>query len=156
MTPTGKSPEKNSESMKSLMTEYHKSHVNRTNQLIHYVCVPLIFWSISAVLWTIKLPIVMNVAVVAMALLMLYYMFKSIKVFATMLLFTAACLGLNHWLESTSLPLLWIAIVVFILAWIGQFIGHQIEGKKPSFFKDVQFLLIGPAWVVFKFFNIKL
>ncbi len=138
------------------MTEYHKSHVNRTNQLIHYVCVPLIFWSISALLWVIKLPVVLNMATVAMTLLMLYYLIKSFKVFATMLIFTAACLGLNYWLESLSLPLLWIAVAVFVLAWIGQFIGHHIEGKKPSFFKDLQFLLIGPAWVVFKFFKIKL
>lgn len=151
-----KSPAKNSRSINNLMTEYHKSHVNRTNQLIHYVCVPLIFWSISALLWVIKLPVVLNMATVAMTLLMLYYLIKSFKVFATMLIFTAACLGLNYWLESLSLPLLWIAVAVFVLAWIGQFIGHHIEGKKPSFFKDLQFLLIGPAWVVFKFFKIKL
>jgi len=87
---------------------------------------------------------------------MLYYLLKSLKVFATMLIFTAACLALNYWLEAAGLPLLWIAIGVFVVAWIGQFIGHQIEGKKPSFFKDLQFLLIGPAWVVFKFFGLKL
>ena len=38
--------------------------------------------------------------------------------------------------------------MVFVLAWIGQFIGHLIEGKRPSFFKDLQFLLIGPAWLM--------
>lgn len=143
-------------SIKYLMTEYHKSHVNRTNQIIHYFCVPLIFWSISAALWTVKIPVVMNLSVVLMTLLMLYYALKSIKVFVTMLLFTLACLALNHWLESTGSPLLTVAIVIFVAAWIGQFIGHHIEGKRPSFFQDLQFLLIGPAWVVFKFFNIKL
>ena len=35
-----------------------------------------------------------------------------------------------------------------MLAWIGQFIGHKIEGEKPSFFEDLQFLLIGPAWLL--------
>jgi uncharacterized membrane protein YGL010W len=156
MKPTNESPATHSDSMKQLMTEYHKSHLNRTNQLIHYVCVPLIFWSISAALWTVKIPVVLNAAIVMTALLMLYYVIKSAKVFATMLIFTLACLGLNVWFESTGWPLLWIAIVVFVLAWIGQFIGHHIEGKKPSFFQDLQFLLIGPAWVVFKFFNIRL
>jgi uncharacterized membrane protein YGL010W len=39
-------------------------------------------------------------------------------------------------------------IVIFVLAWIGQFVGHKIEGQKPSFLEDVQFLLIGPLWVV--------
>lgn len=156
MKPTNESPATHSDSIKQLMTEYHKSHLNRTNQLIHYVCVPLIFWSISAALWTVKIPVVMNAAVVMTGLLMLYYVIKSVKVFATMLIFTLACLGLNVWFESLGWPLLWIAIVVFVLAWIGQFIGHHIEGKKPSFFQDLQFLLIGPAWVVFKFFNIRL
>ncbi len=143
-------------SMQHLMTEYHKSHLNRTNQLIHYVCVPLIFWSISALLWLVKLPYVLNLAVLTMGLLMLYYLIKSVKVFITMLFFTAVCLLLNYTFEAQGWPLLMIAIVVFIAAWIGQFIGHHIEGKKPSFFQDLQFLLIGPAWVVFKFFNIKL
>jgi uncharacterized membrane protein YGL010W len=31
---------------------------------------------------------------------------------------------------------------------VGQFIGHKIEGKKPSFFKDILFLLIGPLWLL--------
>lgn len=98
----------------------------------------------------------MNLAVVAMALLMLYYVLKSFKVFSVMLVFTVICLGLNYLIERQGWPLLTLAIVVFVAAWIGQFIGHQIEGKKPSFFKDLQFLLIGPAWVAFKFFNVKL
>jgi uncharacterized membrane protein YGL010W len=45
-------------------------------------------------------------------------------------------------------PVWKICTVSFVLAWIGQFIGHKIEGKKPSFFKDVAFLLIGPAWLM--------
>jgi uncharacterized membrane protein YGL010W len=166
MKPTAESPAEilkrsltmSNDSMKFLMTEYHKSHLNRTNQLIHYVCVPLIFWSITAALWTIKIPLpyVMNAAILTSTVLMLYYLVKSFKVFATMVIFTAACLLLNHWMEAQGLPLLTTAIVVFVAAWVGQFIGHHIEGKRPSFYKDLQFLLIGPAWVVFKFFNFKL
>ncbi len=40
------------------------------------------------------------------------------------------------------------AAVVFVLAWIGQFVGHRIEGRKPSFLEDVKFLLVGPAWLL--------
>ena len=43
---------------------------------------------------------------------------------------------------------LWVAAAVFVLAWIGQFIGHAIEGRKPSFLEDVKFLLVGPAWLL--------
>lgn len=155
MKPTSASPEKPSNSINYLLTEYHKSHLNRTNQLIHYVCVPVIFWSISALLWLVKIPVVMNLAIASLALLMLYYVLKSLKVFFVMLLFSALCLSLNYYIEMQHWPLLWLAIVSFVAAWIGQFIGHHIEGKKPSFFQDLQFLLIGPAWVVFKFLGIK-
>ena len=51
-------------------------------------------------------------------------------------------------MTNFATPLWLIGIAVFVGAWIGQFIGHKIEGKKPSFFKDVQFLLIGPAWLM--------
>jgi uncharacterized membrane protein YGL010W len=39
-------------------------------------------------------------------------------------------------------------LLIFILAWVGQFIGHKIEGMKPSFFQDLQFLLVGPMWLM--------
>ncbi len=155
MKPTNASQEKPSNSIEYLLTEYHKSHLNRTNQVIHYFCVPVIFWSISALLWLVKIPIVMNLAMVSMALLMLYYLVKSFKVFIVMFLFSALSLAINYYLEAQNFPLLWLALGVFVAAWIGQFIGHHIEGKKPSFFQDLQFLLIGPAWVVFKFLGIK-
>ena len=155
MKPTSASQEKHSNSINYLLNEYHKSHLNRTNQLIHYVCVPVIFWSISALLWLVKMPVVMNLAVTIMTLLMLYYLVKSIKVFSVMFIFSVACLALNYYMESQHWPLMWMAIILFVVAWIGQFIGHHIEGKKPSFFQDLQFLLIGPAWVAFKFFGIK-
>jgi uncharacterized membrane protein YGL010W len=43
--------------------------------------------------------------------------------------------------------LFWSGVAVFVLAWIGQFIGHEIEGKRPSFLTDLTYLLIGPLWV---------
>ncbi len=155
MKPTSESPDSGSNAMKQLFIEYHQSHINRTNQLIHYICVPAIFWSISALLWLIKIPLILNAAMFAVGLLMLYYLLRSIKVFLVMLPFSAACLALNYWFESLGVHLLYLSTTVFIIAWIGQFIGHYIEGKKPSFFQDLQFLLIGPAWVVFKCFGIK-
>src|SRR5450830_683990 len=54
------------------------------------------------------------------------------------------------------LGLLWAAtaaLAVLVAAWIGQFIGHKIEGKKPSFFEDLRFLLIGPLFVLSVFYR---
>ena len=52
------------------------------------------------------------------------------------------------WLETLAWPLWQSCLAIFVVAWIGQFIGHAIEGRRPSFFKDLQFLLIGPIWLL--------
>jgi uncharacterized membrane protein YGL010W len=66
-----------------------------------------------------------------------------------MLFVTAAIIAGNYYLAKADIAPLWlISILIFAVAWIGQFIGHNIEGKKPSFLKDLQFLLIGPMWLL--------
>ena len=69
--------------------------------------------------------------------------------------YALAMLWFNRWLHAAigTERLLWLAVSVFVLAWIAQFIGHKIEGKKPSFFTDVVYLLIGPAWILGKVFR---
>lgn len=140
--------------------EYGKSHQDKTNQLIHYVCVPAIFFSIVGLLMCIpndlltqisKLnnPIIENWATVTLLLLMIFYLMLSISMFTKMLLFSIGCLVGNYYLGMIS-PLLYTSLGIFSVGWIGQFYGHKLEGKKPSFFKDLQFLLIGPAWVIKK------
>ena len=146
--------------MKSLQQwfdEYAESHQNRSNQLLHYLCVPLIFFSIVGMLMSIPsaailniaklhIPLLENWATPVIILLMIFYIRLSFMTFMKMLLFAIICLVGNYYL-STIFPLFYFSLLVFILAWIGQFIGHSLEGKRPSFFKDLQFLLIGPAWV---------
>ncbi len=75
-----------------------------------------------------------------------------------MTFFSFICLYICNYIIELKLSILWISIAVFIGSWILQFIGHKIEGKKPSFLKDIQFLLIGPAWLmhfIYKKLNIK-
>lgn len=144
-----------SQTINELLDEYASSHQNKTNKLIHYIAVPVIFWSITAMLWVVKLPYVENLAVVMTALISIYYISKDIKLAVQMIVISILCLLLNNYLEMLGMPLFTIAIVLFVVAWIFQFIGHKIEGKKPSFFKDLQFLLIGPAWIVNQFFSKK-
>jgi uncharacterized membrane protein YGL010W len=146
-------PEKSAKSINSLLNEYAESHQNRKNKVIHYFCVPVIFWSITAMLWVVKIPAIDNLAVVVTVIISLYYLSKDIKIAIQMIVFSILCLLLNHFLESSGSPLLMIAITLFVIAWILQFIGHHIEGKKPSFFKDLQFLLIGPAWIIKQLFG---
>jgi len=141
----------------ALLDEYGSSHQNRTNKLIHWIAVPAIFWTIVALLWEIPIPAAfseipyLNWATIALSMTVIYYAMLSWTLAIGMVLFTFACFGLiNAYVAAPvfALPLWQFSIAVFVIAWIFQFIGHKIEGKKPSFFKDVQFLMIGPAWLM--------
>jgi uncharacterized membrane protein YGL010W len=142
--------------------DYAVSHQNKTNQKIHYVCVPVIFFSIVGLLMSIPTgflnglglenPMVGNWAVIALIPVLIFYLRLSFPLFLRMLGFSTLCIIGNYYLGQ-YLPLLLTSIVIFVLAWIGQFYGHKVEGKKPSFLKDLQFLLIGPAWVFEKLSN---
>ena len=126
----------------TLLAQYSESHLNPTNEVIHFVCVPIIVFTLLGLLWSVH-----PLAAVAAALAALWYYFKLSKPFALgMLLMSACMLALLAALpDKAVLPL---SIAIFVLAWIGQFIGHKIEGKKPSFFDDLRFLLIGPLFVL--------
>ena len=143
--------------MKSLqqwLNEYGESHQNETNKTIHWICVPTIFFSIAGLLYGIKLPwaiegIQINLAMIVMLLVVLYYFSLSKTLWIGMVLFGLLCLGLCYFIEKAGFIQLWLfCLITFTLAWIGQFYGHNVEGKKPSFLKDIQFLLIGPAWLM--------
>lgn len=135
--------------------EYGESHQNETNKTIHWICVPAIFFSITGLLYSLKLPwqitgdLQMNAAIFIMALAIVYYFFLSVSLGSGMLLFGMVCLTICYLIDSyISAPLWLVSLFIFVAAWIGQFYGHKVEGKKPSFLKDLQFLLIGPMWLM--------
>lgn len=147
-----------SQKFQSLLDEYSESHQNLQNKRIHWICVPLIFWSIIALLYSIPNSFLIenagnyffsNWAVLAMIPVLIFYFSLSISIALGMFIFISVSLYISELLLHNSSFSLWsIAVIVFALAWIGQFYGHKIEGKKPSFLKDIQFLLIGPAWLM--------
>lgn len=134
------------------LDDYGTSHRNPTNKLIHWICVPAIFFSIVGFLYAVPVPGVsfmyLTLAHIALLAVILYYLRLSASLAAGMLLIGIICLWLWRMIAATGLVTWQVALVIFVLAWIGQFIGHKIEGAKPSFFKDLQFLLIGPAWLL--------
>lgn len=142
----------------TLLDEYSESHQNKFNKKIHWVCVPLIFWSIVAFFYSIPTDFLTkllgeqfysNWAILMLIPVLIYYFSLSIPIALGMIAFIGSCLFLsNLLLHFIDFPLWISALIVFVLAWIGQFYGHHIEGKKPSFLKDLQFLLIGPAWLL--------
>lgn len=142
-----------------LLAEYGESHQNSTNKTIHWICVPLIFFSVVGLIASIPSEAVQSVlgygnpyanwAAVVLIMVLIYYVSLSIPLSVGMMLFGALCLVVvNMIVRSTTFPLWAVSLIIFFIAWIGQFYGHKVEGKKPSFLKDIQFLLIGPAWLM--------
>ena len=138
---------------------YAEDHRNGTNQIIHWICVPLIVWTVVAALWAIPVPESIGRpglwAALAGVGAVAFYFRLSRPLGLAMLVFFVALMVLTDWLHQRigTLPLLWTAIGVFVAAWIAQFVGHEIEGRRPSFLTDLAYLLIGPLWLMSKLFR---
>ena len=135
---------------------YGESHQNPVNKFIHFICVPLIMFSLLGLMWAVPMPESLrnypyfNLALLFVAFALVFYLRMSV-IIAVGMLFVAVgmCLALANMAAMFDVAnFAWIHFGIFFLAWVGQFIGHKIEGKKPSFFQDLQFLLVGPAWIL--------
>lgn len=142
--------------------KYSESHQNPTNKIIHWICVPLIVFSLFGLIWAIPFPYLdflgryngyVNFASFLIAFA-IYYYYKlspvlSYLMLLLMMFFSAGIVSLEKMHNNEGWPQMWqVCLGIFVLSWIGQFIGHKIEGKKPSFFDDLRFLLIGPIWLL--------
>jgi uncharacterized membrane protein YGL010W len=135
--------------------EYGESHANPTNKLLHWICVPLIVLAVMGLLWSIPVPEAfaarspwLNWATITALLAFVYYAALSAGLALGIALSYVVMFAVLNALDSLPVPLWATSLAIFVVAWIGQFIGHAVEGKRPSFFKDVQFLLIGPLWLL--------
>lgn len=137
------------------LDEYGESHRHATNKLLHWICVPLIVLGLIGLLWSIPVPEAfenispaLNWATAFLMAAVVYYFILSVSLALGMLPVLAGFVLVVVQLDSLDPPLWLISIVIFAIAWVGQFVGHAIEGKRPSFFQDMQFLMIGPAWLL--------
>lgn len=140
--------------------EYGESHANPTNKLLHWICVPLIVLAVMGFLWSIPVPAAfaavspwLNWATIVVAVALVYYAVLSPVLALGVGLSYVVMFAVLHALDSLPWPLWVTSLAIFVLAWIGQFIGHAVEGKRPSFMKDAQFLMIGPLWLVGSLFR---
>jgi uncharacterized membrane protein YGL010W len=142
-----------------LLGNYSEDHRNPVNKLIHWICVPAIVWTVVALLWLIPVPTGLGQPGLWAALAMVgatsYYVRLSRPLAYAMLVAFVALAALTHLLHGWLGPaiLLWTAVGVFVAAWIAQFVGHHIEGKRPSFLTDIGYLLIGPLWLMAHLFR---
>jgi len=138
------------------LDEYGDSHRHPTNKLLHWICVPVIVWCALGLLWLLPFPGDLrplhpfaNWATATVLAALLYYALLSVRLALGILPVLLAMLwAVNEIDRWRTVPLWVICLSLFVAAWIGQFIGHAIEGRRPSFFKDIQFLMIGPLWLL--------
>jgi uncharacterized membrane protein YGL010W len=142
-----------------LLAEYSADHQNPFNRLVHSICVPLIFMTILGLLWAIPVPGALagtspwlNFGTATLAGIVVYYLRIAPRLGVGMLLAGLIMVPLIALADGLPWPLWLTALTVFTVAWIGQFIGHYVEGRRPSFFRDLRFLLIGPLWVLSKLY----
>lgn len=148
-----------------LLAEYGENHRHPANVAIHFAAVPMIAWSALALVSRLPFPAALEAAPgfdwawAAAALALAYYFSLSAPLALAMTAFAAVCLALiEAYPEAAPLRLSALAGLVFVAAWALQFAGHRIEGKRPSFFHDARFLLIGPVWLaslVFRKFGLR-
>ncbi len=129
----------------TLINHYGESHQNSTNELIHFIAIPLITLSLSGLLYAIH-PFVLYAFLAGS---FIYYARLSAVFLITMLVWSAVMLWV---IQALGAQLVTVSVAVFVGAWILQFIGHKLEGKKPSFFEDIQYLWVGPLFVLSKLF----
>lgn len=138
---------------------YAHDHQNRLNQHIHVVAVPAILWSVVALLWCLP-PLItwfQNGIWAGLAMFAAWCFYNRLSrplglgMLAVLFVFGCSCRLLEAQLGLGGLARL--ALAVFVLAWIAQFIGHRHEGRKPSFLTDLTYLLIGPGWVLAKVYR---
>lgn len=130
--------------LRALLGHYSQNHQNKRNQLIHKFAVPMIMFSLLGLLFQLSWHEV-NAAWALIIFSLFYYMrFQEWKIYLVIFLQVIPMMSI---IIFNPLPPVPFYLSVFILAWIAQFIGHKIEGKKPSFFEDLQYLLIGPLWI---------
>lgn len=137
--------------IEKLLYQYGESHQNKSNIFIHGIAVPSIFFVTVGLIWSLPVPewvghFNVTWAHVAIVPTLYFYFRLSGPIGAAMTLLVLASFGIIALLEYAGIVVWQFCLVLFVIMWILQFIGHKIEGKAPSFFEDLRFLLIGPAW----------
>ena len=135
--------------LRAHFADYAAFHATPGNQACHYVAVPLIVFTVFALLAQVPLATVggftVTLAEVLIVLATVYYLTLDVSLALMMLIASIAC----AWVGRSIPPMA--ALAVFAAAWVLQFVGHYVyEHRSPAFFRNVAHLLVGPLWVLAK------
>jgi uncharacterized membrane protein YGL010W len=144
------------------LSTYKSVHLNKKNIQTHFIGVPLIIFSIAMVLATLSFDInatrfdmTINFSlatVVAISVLFYYLLLSPPLALLALILFGPIVYGANY--AASVDNHLFVALTIFIVGWVIQFIGHFYEKAKPAFVDDLNQLLIGPLFLIAEIYQL--
>jgi uncharacterized membrane protein YGL010W len=139
----------------SWLAAYEAERIHPATKALRWICVPVIVLGFVGLLWSLPVPrafqqspAVLNWGTLFLMAAMVYYFIMSISLGIGMLPFVIGVIVGVAWLDSLRTPLWALAGALFSLGWLGQLAGDWIQGRKPAFFKELMFLMIGPIWLL--------
>jgi uncharacterized membrane protein YGL010W len=136
------------------LSTYKSVHLNKRNVFTHFIGVPAIIWSLALLMSLISTQVdildaryTVNFAMLFFGLTLLYYFKLHFRLSIGLFLFILPVVYSTQKIALSENALL-IAMAVFIVGWIIQFIGHAYEKAKPAFIDDLNQLLIGPFFLM--------
>ncbi len=135
------------QTVEALFADYASYHQTRGNKLFHRLGIPMIMFSLIGMLTYVTLfdvgTIRVDAAMLLIALSSAYYFIIEWRLGIAMI-----AVSIVFYFLSAAIPL-GLNVILFVLGWIFQFIGHKVyEHKNPAFFRNFVHLLIGPLWIL--------
>ncbi len=138
------------QSLNGWLQDYERSHRHPVNRTLNWICLPQTAFAIWLGLKCVPLGNeIINVATLAGLGAWLLYLRLSPPLALGMIVVLPALYAGVVAVETISgryAP--WLALAIFVEAWISQLIGRDVEGTRPTLIEDLRFLLVGPLWLL--------
>ena len=126
-----------------LFADYASYHQTAGNKAFHRIGIPLIMLTLIGMLERVELPGGLDAAMVLIAASTVYYLLVEWRLALLML-----AVSVGFYFLGRAIPMT-INVVLFVLGWIFQFVGHSVyEKRQPAFLRNVVHVLIGPLWIL--------
>ena len=137
------------------LRRYEETHSDLTNPVVYWAAVPMVVLGTVGLLWSLPIPDafyeispLMNWGTAFLMAAAVYYFIISVSLAIGMLPFVIGVAGINMWLDGSDFSLLRVSIVLLLAGIIGLWLGHRNQGGIRPVLDDLQFMMIGPAWLL--------
>lgn len=129
---------------------YQSYHLNPHNQLTHFFGIPMIvisvIWISTWLPWNLEYLVFFGFVALWIA------MDLVIGAILGLIFLPFFLIGLNWFQDLGTVTGLVIFLVLFVVGWIIQIVGHIFEGRKPALMDNLFQGLLGPMFLVYEVF----